>query len=378
MRILIVSHFFHPFIGGLEEVALQQAKNLVEMGHEVKVVTSRVGDEEELEMIHGIEVHRVPASDFLYRNLDIPQPLFNIFELNRLLKRLVPESDVVHIHDRFYLSSFLATRVAKKFDKPIVLTIHVGLVSYENPLYRLLFQINEIFSSYVVKNASKIISVGDEIKEYISNKFKRPSLSISNAVEIDFYNSNINNETLLKSDDFKVLFVGRFTYKKGVDIILEVAERFDGDVEFICVGDGPKMSEIKEIMKKKNIENMKLTGMISERDKLRDYYISSDVLIFTSRRGEASSPLVILEALASGLPVLVMNTGGHARIIDNGVTGFVVEDLEDFIDKIRILRDNRNILKEMSMNARIEAERYTWSRNVEKLISVYKAAVDYQ
>lgn len=125
MRILIVSHFFHPFIGGLEEVALQQAKNLVEMGHEVKVVTSRVGDEEELEMIHGIEVHRVPASDFLYRNLDIPQPLFNIFELNRLLKRLVPESDVVHIHDRFYLSSFLATRVAKKFDKPIVLTIHV-------------------------------------------------------------------------------------------------------------------------------------------------------------------------------------------------------------------------------------------------------------
>lgn len=80
------------------------------------------------------------------------------------------------------------------------------------------------------------------------------------------------------------MFVGRFTYKKGVDIILEVAERFDGDVEFICVGDGPKMSEIKEIMKKKNIENMKLTGMISERDKLRDYYISSDVLIFTSRR----------------------------------------------------------------------------------------------
>lgn len=52
--------------------------------------------------------------------------------------------------------------------------------------------------------------------------------------------------------------------------------------------------------------------------------------------------------------------------------------MEDFIDKIRILRDNRNILKEMSMNARIEAERYTWSRNVEKLISVYKAAVDYQ
>lgn len=375
MKVLIVSHFFHPFIGGLEEVAFQQAKNLVKMGYEVKVITSKVDNEKKLDKVHGITIYRVSASDFLYKNFDIPQPIFNILELNKILKRLVQEADIVHIHDRFYLSSFFATRVAKKFDKPIVLTIHVGFVSYENPIYRLLFQINEIFSSYVVKNASKILSVGGEVKDYIYKKFKRSSLLISNAVDTSLYNPDVENKPSSNSKDFRVLFVGRFTYKKGVDIIVDVARRLDEEVQFICCGDGPKMAEIKKTLQRENIKNVTLTGMISNKDDLKEYYISSDVLIFPSRKGEGGSPLVILEALASGLPVIVSNTA-HAEIINDGITGFVVENVEEIIDKILILKDNKDLLNTMSLNARRESEKYSWAKNVEKLISVYKSVVD--
>ncbi|MEM4589042.1 MAG: glycosyltransferase family 4 protein [Thermoplasmata archaeon] len=376
MKVLIVSHCFHPFIGGLEEVAFQQAKNLVERGHEVQVVTSNIGNDEKLKKVEdldGIKVYRVSASDFLYKNFDIPQPIFNVLELYKILKELVKEVDVVHVHDRFYMSSIFATKIAKTFNKPIVLTIHVGKIAYDNTIRRFLFEINERIASYVVKNASRIISIGEEISEYIYKKFKKRSELISNAVDPNFFNPERSDD---HRDKFIVLFVGRFTYKKGVDIIVDIAKKLKKEnICFICIGDGPKTPEIKKTIKKEAVQNIILTGFISNKNELKEYYKNASVLIFPSRKGEASSPLVILEALASGLPVIVKDTGGHAKLIKDGKTGFIVNDSNEMIEKIKFLKENRDALEKMSLNAREYSEKFSWSKNVQKLISIYKSIV---
>ncbi|MCG2829228.1 glycosyltransferase family 4 protein [Methanothermobacter sp. K4] len=376
MKIVIIAHHFYPFIGGLEEVAFQQAKGLVKRGHDVTVITSNIGNQTKLKKIEnygGITVYRVSASDFLYRNFDIPQPLFNLFELKKILKKFIQEADVVHVHDRYYVSSLFATKIAKKLGKPVVLTVHVGFIEYEKSLYRMLFSINEMLSYYVVKNVDVILSVGEEIKNYISKRFARNSIVVSNAVEIEKFIQNHNNK---KSDKkFKVLFVGRFTYKKGIDIVIDVAKNLRDEAIFICLGDGPKMDEIKETLKRDKIENVILTGIISNKKRLREYYGSADVLIFPSRKGEASSPLVMLEALASGLPVIVKDSGGHADLICDGLNGYVVDNTSEMVEKIRFLKENRDILNEMSQNARKHAEKFSWSENVEKLISIYSSVV---
>ncbi|MGB9838051.1 glycosyltransferase family 4 protein [Methanothermobacter sp.] len=375
MRVLIVSHCFYPFIGGLEEVAFQQAKGLVERGHDVWVVTSDIGNNEKLkkkEKIDGIMVYRVSASSFLYKNFDIPQPIFNIFELRSILKDLCQYVDLVHVHDRYYLSSILATKVAKKFNKPIILTVHTGCIKYESPLYNILFNFNEKLSSYVVKNSLKILSLGSEIREYILEKFERESLSFSNAVDTTFFTPSSGNS---KARNFKVLFVGRFTYKKGVDYIVSLAKKLN-KCTFICIGDGPRFNEIKNLIAKENIQNIILKGSISDKNVLKDHYKDSDVFIFPSRGGEASSPLVMLEALASGLPIIVKNSGGHAGMIRNGVTGFVVENVDEMIEKIDILSKNEDLLRKMSLNAREDSKRFSWSKNVDRLISVYNSVIE--
>jgi len=377
MKVLIVSHCFHPFVGGLEEVAFQQAKMLVEREHEVQVVTSNIGNNGKLkksEEIDGIKVYRVSASDFLYKNFDIPQCIFNALELNSVLKKFVKRADLVHIHDRFYMSSIFATKIARKFNKPIILTIHVGEVVYNKLLYKLFYGINERLAYYVVNNASKILSVGEEISEYVYNKFKRKSEVISNAVDTTFFQPDFERH----DNNFIVLFVGRFTYKKGVDIIVDIARRLnkiDKSIRFICIGNGPKMPEIKE--SSKHIENFILKGIVTNKDDLKRYYKASDILIFPSRGGEASSPLVILEALASGLPVIVKNTGGHAKIINDGETGFVVDNTDEMIEKIIFLKENKDMLKRMSSSARKYSERFSWSKNIEKLISIYNSTLDH-
>lgn len=376
MKVLIVSHCFHPFVGGLEEVAFQQAKNLVERGHEVQVVTSNIGNDEKLkrvEEVDGIKIYRVSASDFLYKNFDIPQPIFNVLELYKILREFVKKADIVHIHDRFYMSSIFATKIAKDFDKPIVLTIHVGKIGYDNIIRKFLFEINERIASYVAKNASKIISIGEEISEYIYKKFKKRSELISNAVDTNFFKPKRSD---YHQDKFIVLFVGRFTYKKGVDIILDIAKKLNKEnIYFICIGNGPKMPEIKETIKREAIQNITLTGIISDKNELKEYYRNASVLIFPSRKGEASSPLIILEALASGLPVIVKNTGGHAKVIEDGKTGYIVEDVNEIVEKIKFLKENRDVLEKMSSNARKYSEKFSWSKNVQKLISVYESIV---
>lgn len=373
MKILIVSHCFHPFVGGLEEVAFQQAKNLVKNGHEVHVITSNIGNNEKLkkvEGLHGIKVYRVSATDFLYKNFDVPQPIFNPLELYKSLKEHIKGADVVHVHDRFYMSSIFATKISKSFNKPIILTIHVGKIDYDTRMRRVLFEINEKIASYVVGNASRIISIGDEISEYICKKFKKGSTVIQNAVDTNFFSLKRSNY------GFIALFVGRFTYKKGIDIIVDVAKKLNKEkINFICIGDGPKLPEIEKKIREENIQNITLTGTLSDKKELRQYYRNASVLIFPSRKGEASSPLVILEALASGLPVIVRNTGGHATIIEDGKTGFIVENVDEIADKIKFLEKNEDILEKMSLNARKYSKEFSWSKNVQKLISVYNSVL---
>lgn len=367
MKILIVSHYFYPFIGGVEEVAFQQAKTLVKMGYKVNVVTSNIGAPRkghEIEDLNGIMVYRVPANNFLYDHLDIPQPIFHPLKLYKILKKIVKEADIVHIHDRFYMSSIFATVIAKTFNKPIVLTIHKGS-DYDSAFYKFLFEINEKIAFYTVKNASKLVLVSEEVGNYIKKRFKREYEVIPNAVDTNFFQPG----DIERKNRFIVLFVGRFIHKKGIDTVIDIAKKF-GDIQFVCVGDGPRMPKIKKIIKEKSLQNILLKGNILDKNKLRECYKNADVFIFPSEKGEGL-PLVILEALASGLPVIVKNTGNHAKIIENGKSGFIVEDVNEMSEKIKFLKENRDVLREMSLYSREYSEKYSWSSNIKKLISVY-------
>lgn len=390
MKILILTHYFNPHLGGIEEVALQQAKLLAKKNHEVKIVSSNIGNDSSKltkeEKIQGIDIYRVSASDFLYKNFDIPQPIFNPLELNSVLNKLVIQSDIIHIHDRYYMTSIFGSMIGKKYGKPTVLTIHVGEVKYSKRIYKLLFKFNEKISDFVVQKADKVLVLGKEIEKYVKARYKTRPIIVFNGVDTEFFSpykhdgENKNRKELgISENTFIVLFVGRFTYKKGADYLLKIARKLKSSdnynkIELLLIGDGPEREKIEYSIKSEKLDNIKILGKISDKKLLANFYKISDILIFPSRKGEGS-PLVILESMSSGIPVIVKNTGYHAQIIKNGKTGYVVENIDEMVDKILFLNQDRITLEKFSNNCRTYIKKYSWSKNVEELISIYSSSI---
>src|SRR5579864_997763 len=106
MKILIVTHYFEPHIGGIEIVAYNQAKELVKRGHEVTIVTSKLHREKAVEQTEGIRIVRVPAWNLFEKNFDVPYPIFSPLLISTI-RREMKKSDIIHAHGILYLGSFV-------------------------------------------------------------------------------------------------------------------------------------------------------------------------------------------------------------------------------------------------------------------------------
>ena len=132
MRIAYIVQYYPPHSGGLEQVAKRQAQSAVAVGHTVSVTTFAVRgvcpgtcDEE------GVSVTRVRGWHVFDRRFGIPFCIGGV-GLVRAVCRAVRAADIVHVHDVFYLPSWVAYLAARWYRKPIVLTQHVAMVAYPN------------------------------------------------------------------------------------------------------------------------------------------------------------------------------------------------------------------------------------------------------
>ncbi len=155
-------------------------------------------------------------------------------------------------------------------------------------------------------------------------------------------------EMLQMSKKVILLSVGRFIEGKGFDLLLKVATLMT-EIEIYLIGDeAPK--EYLDIMRKNNITNIHFVDFCDFK-KLKLYYHASDFFVLPTR-GDTWG-LVINEAMASGLPVITTNKCvAGIQLIKDGVNGYIVEsdNINELIDKIKILADNKKLRKEMSRN----------------------------
>jgi glycosyltransferase involved in cell wall biosynthesis len=162
----------------------------------------------------------------------------------------------------------------------------------------------------------------------------------------------------------RVLFVGRHQKRKGVDTIMSVIRQVQNEnIEFHFVGSGPLTSQVKKSSSKLPIVHH---GYVSDKDQLASIYRKSDVLLLPSKRTRPGEPhypweelfgIVIIEAYASGLPVISTQNVGPRDIIDQGETGFLVDerDPKAIVNKINRINSDRDMLKDMKFNARNKA-----------------------
>ena len=367
MKILIVTHYFRPHIGGIEIVAYNQAKGLVKLGNNVTIVTSRLGHEPSSENIEGINIIRIKALNFLEKYLDVPFPIFLPGILSILINE-VRKNDIVHVHGCLYLGSLIATICGKIYKKPVFLTEHVGHINYKNSFLNVLetlafFTIGKITLSL----SNKTIVLNESVKKYLSNISKGNKIILPNGVDTFLFHpvskkevKKLRKKYNLSQNKPLVLFVGRFVQKKGIDMLLKAKSSL---FDIVCVGSG-------DIYKYTN--NLNGIHIYNDLDQhsLAEIYQVCDIFILPSR-GEGF-PLSIQEAMASNLPVIT--TKENIPFEKNKELAFYVLPKSNEINSaIRKILENPYLAKRIVKESRaFVLKEFSWSRYVEKLLEIYK------
>lgn len=216
------------------------------------------------------------------------------------------------------------------------------------------------FKKYITSTFAENMEVYDWLINragWIANKIKK----MSSGVDLSYYQPMPRPKFLtdkygITDDEIVIGFSGRLSEEKGPDLFLEIAELCNGisNLRFVMTGAGPMkevlMYKIKLLPAQIKFE---FAGLV---DNVTPYLALYDILILPSRTD--GRPLVAMEALASGVPVVASVVGGLPELIDDGRNGYLlpVGSTKVFADKIRDLAQDKSLLAQLKAGARKSAE----------------------
>ncbi len=378
----IVTHTFLPHVGGIERVVYEQCKRLMQKQFEPMVLTHRNYTEKSY-VFDGIRVQCYDSVNIGFR-LGIPYAIPHVSSFKTFLET-VKSNDLIHVHGHPYLSSLLASKIAKRYGKPLVLTQHNTFIEYNN-VWDEIEKLNDIaIGKQVLKEADKIIAVSNATKNYVLSLEADPEKIevLHNGVDINRFRpltgvkGEMRKKLGISKDANVVLTVRRLVYKNGIDTLIEsakVAVKKNPKLVFIAVGKGPDFEEVEgKIAQLRLQKNFRLTGFVSDEE-LPRYYNAADFFVLPSKSGEGL-PLVALEAMACGLPVIATNVGGTSEIMNEDCGKLVPPNSPESLGEaiLKFSREDFSVLRK-DLRTRIE-QKYSWDTNVEKLIEIYEELI---
>jgi len=372
---------FLPSVGGIQIVTYEQSKRLFQKNFDLKIVTNRIQTPKKY-VFDGLNVECYESMNMGFR-LGIPYtiptvPSFSVFTKN------IKNSKIVHAHGHPYLTSLLAGKLAKYYEKPFILTQHNTFIDYNN-IFNHIEKVNDfIVGKETLRQADKILTVSNATKEYVLSLGANPNKIkvLHNGVDLHRFKplprvrEEMRKKLGLSKDAQVVLTVRRLVYKNGVDTLIDAANlavKKKQNLVFIIAGKGPDMVSVQSQIVQLGLEkNIKLTGFVADQD-LPLYYNVADLFVLPSKSGEGL-PLVALEAMACGLPVIATNVGGINEIMVKGFGKLVPANNPQMLaDAIVEFIDDCN--KTAGELRAIVEEQYSWDKNVAQLIEIYEELI---
>jgi glycosyltransferase involved in cell wall biosynthesis len=394
-KVCFISPEYWPLTGGTGAYVYYLSNELLKNGYKIYVVTGS-------NQTQDIQVN--PQLDVSF--LKIPKmPIIKSFVLaansNRKLNSVRETANVDITHPQLPLTPNFA--VPPNFGNALVCTVHSTWkgeaeairgepYSRLNANEKFLVSFNwflRFFEEGMLARARKIIAVSHFTKWDLINYYKIPEGKIRvihNGVDISKFKPatdkrKVKAELGFNPDDITIVSVGRLYARKGLFTLIEsmpaVVKRFP-NAKFIISGKGQsdEMHKLLLYAEKLSVkENIIFTGYYPDK-KLPKLYQAADIFAFSTFYEH--HPFAVLEALATGLPVVTTTVGGIPETIESGKNGFLVEPFnpKTFGEKILYLLEHQAFAKEMSAQARKTiVENYDWRIVVKDAIKVYDQAL---
>ncbi len=378
MKIAQITCVWPPYGGGVGMVASEQARNLVKLGHQVTVFTPAY---------HG---QKAGAINYQGVRVVFLKPLLSFGNAAWLpqLFSLLKDFDLIHLHLYFIGATSYVLRAAKQYHKPLVAQYHNDLLGWgwRKIFFRLY---TALMLPKIIKTASHILGLSSahiassDLRKYLT-KLNRQADILPNGVDIQHFSPGLPEPDLqqsleLTNNDQVLLFVGGLDqahYFKGLFYLLkslvEVVKKFP-QVKLLIAGDGDNKPVFVQQTKALGIsDRVKFLGLVKQTE-LPRYYRLAKMLILPSIAVEAF-PVVVLEALACGLPVVTTTLPGPANLV--GEAGVTVKPkqpqlLAQAITDL-LADEKRRLLLSQAARNRVE-NNFNWSQVIISLDKIYRS-----
>lgn len=298
--------------------------------------------------------------------------------------RLALKADVICSH--WLVPSGLAgALISRLLGKPHVAVEHSGALHLLGRR-----RVGRLVARFVVGASNRIITVSDDLRrklialcpgvaERVDVVPMGVHLRTSMAKKLESLRSKPEaQDGRLRHGAKTILFIGRLTEIKGLDVLLKGMRELEG-LELLVAGDGPRRLALESMARQLRVSATFL-GRVSatERDEL---FVCSDAVVIPSRvmpdgRTEGM-PLVCLEAMIVGRPVIATRAGGLGELIDDGENGLLFETGDDrmLADKLKLVLTDPGLLKRISANAQLTAARFSWALTGPRFCAIVKSVL---
>lgn len=415
MKIVISSDIYYPMINGVAVFSRNLATGMAQRGHEVIVLAPSISGEFEIEKDRQgkFKVVRLPSFKIPF----YPDQINEIKEVKKFFGRHLPQlfyRNGLHVSLNPYpeikkvLNSFqpdiihnqspgpvaLAVyRYAKKFNVPLVATghaypdnftsqLHIGALA-KKPLDVVM---KNYFASFLRKSAYATVPTEiamDDLLPKRRRRFKTPVEAISNGVDLSMFSYRAKDPKICKKykiDPNKktVLYVGRIDPEKSLHVLMEAYARVSEktqNTQLVLVGDGTDKNRLKMAAEEMHIQDRVIfTGRVVGKN-LPKLYNVGDVFAISSTTETQS--IVVMEAMASGLPIVAVRAGALEELVHNKKNGFIYNagDVGGIAKGLKSILEHPDMQKRMSKESLQMAKKHDICYTLSRMEEIYRAVI---
>jgi len=354
MKILFVSDFYYPHIGGITEHIYHLANEFDSMGHRVSILTADIEGDLKPDEKRVIRLGKSMVIPMNQSNARVTGWV-NLSKLSNV----VNDYDVIHIHGIIAPTlPLLSLKVSRKTN---IFTFHPTFKSSN------LYQISKQYLKHYFKRIHGKIAVSVTARDSIAKYFPGDYRIIPNGVDPNrFKNSG------KKKNPFEILFVGRIEPRKGLQFLIDALPRIKKEFpEAKLTVVGGVYKDMKLVIPSELKNSVKFLGFVAPSD-LPEIFSHASIFVSPAICGE-SFGIVLLEAMGTQTPVIASSIAGYRCVIEDGKNGLLVcpESSKDIADKVITLFKDENLYKTLVKGGLKTVQKYSWDKVAKDILNFY-------